>query len=72
VIFIALKFDKTFYLSVALHPTDNLKNQDSCYDGENSNQNYPVGVFPAVGKTFMLPVALLSFAGSCWGSAAQP
>ena len=47
-IFIALKFGKTFYLSVALHPTDNLKNQDSCYDGENSNQNYPVGVFPAV------------------------
>jgi hypothetical protein len=69
VIFIALKSDKTFYLAVALHPTE-LKNQDSCYDGENSTKNYLVGVFPAVGKTFMLPVALLSFAGSCWGSAA--
>ena len=27
--------------------------------------------FQQLGKTFMLPVALLSFAGSCWGSAAR-
>ncbi|SNU35896.1 hypothetical protein KOSB73_260620 [Klebsiella grimontii] len=47
-IFIALKLGKTFYLSVALHPTANFKNQDSCYDGENSKQNYLMGVFPAV------------------------
>jgi PTS system maltose and glucose-specific IIC component len=67
VIFIALKFGKTFYLSVALHPTDNLKNQDSCYDGENSNQNYLWEFFQQLGKTFMLPVALLSFCGIMLG-----
>ncbi len=27
--------------------------------------------FQQLGKTFMLPVALLSFAGLCWGLAAR-
>ncbi len=26
----------------------------------------PYGIFQQLGKTFMLPVALLSFCGSCW------
>lgn len=66
-IFIALKFGKTFYLSVALHPTDNLKNQIRVMTAKTATKITLWEFFQQLGKTFMLPVALLSFCGIMLG-----
>ncbi|STV26887.1 PTS system protein [Klebsiella pneumoniae subsp. ozaenae] len=43
-------------------------NQEPCYDGENSTKKSPYGNFSSSWeKTFMLPVALLSFCGIMLG-----
>ncbi|SQC14168.1 PTS system protein [Klebsiella pneumoniae] len=42
-------------------------NQEPCYDGENSTKITLWEFFQQLGKTFMLPVALLSFCGIMLG-----
>ncbi len=61
-IYASLNLIKRFIFSRnLLNPDCSL--QESFYDGENSTESHAVGVLPQLGKTFMLPVALLSFCG---------
>jgi PTS system maltose and glucose-specific IIC component len=67
VIFIALKSDKTFYLAVALVLPDHLRIRNRAMTAKTAPKITLWEFFQQLGKTFMLPVALLSFCGIMLG-----
>jgi PTS system maltose and glucose-specific IIC component len=67
VIFIALKSGKTFYLAVALVLPDHLRIRNRVMTAKTAPKITLWEFFQQLGKTFMLPVALLSFCGIMLG-----
>ena len=66
--FIALKkLKRRFYLAVALVSSTTWRIRNRAGDGENRKKSPCGEFFQQLGKTFMLPVALLSFCGIMLG-----